>query len=100
MTILPITALVILVLMGFALVSVWRDNRKEASVYTDKILGVLQRLRKLHEPSCPAVQITEEETDEAIRLLAKLRIENQVLKIILAAALVAFGFMVAQYVTK
>lgn len=100
MTILPITALVIFVLMVFTLVAVWRDNRKEATAYTDIILGVLQRLRKLHEPGCPAVQITEEETDEAIRLLAKLRIENRVLKIILTLALVAFGFMVAQYVTK
>lgn len=100
MTILPITALVILVLMGFALVSVWRNNRKEADAYTDKILGVLRKLSELHDPNCPGVEITEAETDEAICLLAKLRIENQVLKIIIAVACVAFGFMVAQYVTK
>ena len=100
MNILPITALVIVVFMGATLVIVWRENRKEAKAYTAKILDVLRRLKKLHEPNCPAVKITEEETDEAIRLLARLRIENQVLKIILAVALVAFGFMVAQYVTK
>lgn len=100
MNILPITALVIVVFMSATLVRVWLDNQKEAKAYTDKILDVLRKLRELHDPKCPGVEITEDETDEAIRLLARLRIENQVLKIILAVALVAFGFTVAQYVTK
>jgi hypothetical protein len=86
--------------MGFTLVAVWRDNRKEAKAYTDKILDVLRRVKQLHAPDCPVVQITEDETDEAIRLLARLRIENQVLKIIFAVSLVAFGFMVTQYLIK